>query len=98
MLGSVAGKDDSAGTAPAVAGQAAVATDQASGRLTPLASVSTNGRTPRSFAIDPAGRRLYAANQDSHTIVHFDLDSQTGQLMPNGDVTEVGAPVCILFS
>ena len=74
------------------------AIDQVSGRLTSLGFTSTNGQTPRNFAIDPAGRRLYTANQDSHTIVHFYLDPQTGYLTPNGDVTEVGAPVCLLFS
>jgi 6-phosphogluconolactonase len=72
--------------------------DQASGRLTPIDHVSTGGRTPRHFAIDPTGKRLYAANQDSDTIVHFDIDGRTGQLRPTGDVTEVGAPVCLLFS
>jgi 6-phosphogluconolactonase (cycloisomerase 2 family) len=30
--------------------------------------------------------------------VQFDLDQHTGELHPTGDVTEVGAPVCILFS
>lgn len=68
------------------------------GTLTPVQNVETGGRTPRNFAIDPSGRRLYAANQESDTIVHFDIDSATGRLTPNGDVTAVGAPVCVLFS
>ena len=32
------------------------------------------------------------------TIVQFDVDPRSGRLTPTGDVTEVGAPVCILFS
>jgi 6-phosphogluconolactonase len=77
---------------------ACFAIDPSSGRITSIGHVSTGGRTPRNFNIDPTGRRLYAANQDGDTIVQFDLNPQTGQLTPTGEVTEVGAPVCILFS
>jgi 6-phosphogluconolactonase len=72
--------------------------EASSGRLSALGATLTGGRTPRNFVIDPSGQRLYAANQDSDTIVHFSVDQQTGQLQPNGDVTQVGAPVCILFN
>jgi 6-phosphogluconolactonase len=71
--------------------------DQASGRLNAVGYTPTQGRTPRNIAIDPSGTFLYAANQNSDTIVQFRIDHQTGQLAPTGDVTEVGAPVCILF-
>jgi len=74
------------------------AIDQPTGRLTALGHESTRGRTPRNFNIDPTGSYLYAANQDSDTIVLFRIDPQTGRLTATGDVTEVGAPVCILFS
>jgi 6-phosphogluconolactonase len=74
------------------------AIDQATGRLTAAGHVSTQGQTPRNLAIDPSGTFLYAANQNSGTIVHFRIDPQSGQLAPTGDVTEVGGPVCILFS
>jgi len=71
--------------------------DQATGRLTGAGHAPTQGRTPRNIAIDPTGTFLYAANQESDTIVHFRIDHERGQLMPTGDVTSVGAPVCILF-
>jgi 6-phosphogluconolactonase len=74
------------------------AIDQSSGRLTAVGHTPSGGRTPRNFAIDPAGRFLYAANQDSDSIVHFRIDDQTGRLVPTGEVTEVPAPVCVLFS
>ena len=32
---------------------------------------STGGKTPRNFGIDPTGRYLLAANQDSDSIVVF---------------------------
>ncbi len=76
---------------------AVFAIDQATGRLTAAGHQPSGGQTPRNFAIDPSGTFLYAANQNSDTIVHFRLDRETGQLSPTGDVTEVGAPVCILF-
>lgn len=77
---------------------ASFAIDQNTGRITAVGHTSTMGRTPRNFAIDPGGARLYAGNQESDTIVHFDLNPNTGALTHNGDVTNVGAPVCILFS
>lgn len=74
------------------------AIDPNTGRLTAVGHQSTHGRTPRNFAIDPTGRFLYAANQDSDTIVHFRIDHENGWLIPTGAVTEVGAPVCMLFA
>lgn len=71
--------------------------DQATGRLTAAGHTPTQGRIPRNIAIDPTGTFLYAANQESDTIVHFRIDHEQGQLTPTGDVTPVGAPVCILF-
>jgi 6-phosphogluconolactonase len=76
---------------------ATFAINQATGTLTSLGNTPTQGKTPRNFAIDPTGEFLYAANQGSDTIVHFRIDHVTSQLVPTGDVTPVGAPVCILF-
>jgi 6-phosphogluconolactonase len=59
--------------------------------------VPTQGRTPRNFKIDPTGRYLFAANQDSNSIVIFKIDPLTGRLAPTGQVLEVHAPVCIQF-
>ena len=76
---------------------AVFAIDQDSGRLTSAGHVATQGRTPRHFALDGAGTRMYVANQDSDSIVQFRIDQQSGQPLPTGDVTRVGAPVCVLF-
>jgi 6-phosphogluconolactonase len=57
----------------------------------------TMGKTPRNFAIDPTGKFLLAANQESNNIVVFRIDSTTGALSPTGDTVEVPAPVCIVF-
>jgi len=70
------------------------AIDSATGRLTALGNVPSGGKTPRNFTI--LGERLYAGNQGSDTIVQFQI-APDGRLERTGDVTEVGAPVCIVF-
>ena len=74
------------------------AVDQHSGRLSPVGWVSSQGQGPRFFAIDPSGTRLYAANENSDTIVAFQVDAQTGALTPTGQVISTGSPACIVFS
>jgi 6-phosphogluconolactonase len=44
--------------------------------------VKTGGATPRDFALDPTGTLLYAANQDSGTVVPFRFDPSSGLLAP----------------
>jgi 6-phosphogluconolactonase len=59
--------------------------------------VSTGGKTPRNFNVDPTGQWVLAANQGSNSVVVFQVDQATGQLTPNGQTQTVGAPVCIRF-
>jgi len=51
---------------------------------------------PRFFALDPSGASLYAANEDSDTIVRFAVDAASGALVATGQVT--GSPLCIVFA
>ena len=53
--------------------------DAASGQLKTLASVPTE-KTPRGFAIDPSGRYLIAAGQESHSVSVYAIDANTGAL------------------
>ena len=71
--------------------------DEETGRLTAVGHRSTEGWTPRNFAIDPSGEFLLAANQDSDTIVSFRIDEEWGVLTPTGDVLEIPMPVCLRF-
>jgi 6-phosphogluconolactonase len=73
------------------------AIDRAKGTLKEMGRVSTKGKTPRNFAIDPTGEFLLAANMESNNIVVFRIDAETGALTPTGQVEEVSAPVCITF-
>jgi 6-phosphogluconolactonase len=71
--------------------------DRAKGTLKLIGEFPTMGKTPRNFTIDPTGRFLLAANQESGNIMVFRIDAATGRLTPTGEVVEVPAPVCIAF-
>ncbi len=75
---------------------ACFAVDGKTGRLTPLGHCSTQGKTPRNFAIDPTGRFVLAANQATGDIAVLRIEPN-GTLEPTGHRIEVGAPVCIVF-
>ena len=74
------------------------AVDADQGTLRQVGHQSTQGKTPRNFAIDPTGRYLLAANQASDTIVVFRVDAKTGQLHPTGHSVSVPSPVCVLMT
>ena len=65
--------------------------------LTPVGWEPTQGKTPRFFALDPSGTSLYAANQDSDTIVAFRVDPATGKLAPTGQIVKTGSPSSIVL-
>jgi 6-phosphogluconolactonase len=67
------------------------------GRLSYVGHEPTQGKTPRSFGIDPTGRFLLAANQDSDSVVTFRIDVDSGKLQPAGHGTQVPTPVCVKF-
>ncbi|MGO4758308.1 lactonase family protein, partial [Streptomyces sp. 2MCAF27] len=67
------------------------------GLLRPVGWTSTEGIRPRFFCLSPDGRKLYAANERSHTIVTYDVDAVSGGLRPTGRVVHTGSPVCVLF-
>jgi 6-phosphogluconolactonase len=76
---------------------AGFAVDESAGRLTLVGHTSTLGRTPRSFVIDPNGRFLLVANQDSGSLVVFEINIQTGDLSYLSKVN-VPAPTCLMFA
>ena len=72
--------------------------DPVEGTLTPVEYASTQGKTPRNFALDPTGSYLIAANQESNTLVGFRLDTKTGHLTPTGQKLDIQAPACVVFA
>jgi 6-phosphogluconolactonase len=68
------------------------------GTLSLLEHVSTQGETPRNFALAPDGRFLLAANQDSNSVVTYSIDQETGRLTPLAARTlEIAHPACLKF-
>lgn len=68
--------------------------DQSTGNVTAVGHESTQGNTPRNFAITPDGKFLLAENQDSDSIVSFKREDD-GTLTPTGSILNVPAPVCM---
>lgn len=71
------------------------AIDEATGAVERKANFSTQGETPRCFAIAPGGRYLLAANQGTNNVVVFEVDEPTGELSATGRTLTVGMPVCV---
>ena len=68
------------------------------GALTLVGHVSTQGRKPRGFSLDPTGAWLLAANQGSDTILAFRRDQATGMLTPTGEAVPSPTPAVIVFA
>jgi 6-phosphogluconolactonase len=71
--------------------------DADNGTLSPIEYIPTEGKTPRSFTIDPTGTLLFIANQGSNNIAVFRIDQKTGHLTPTGQVFDEASPVCLKF-
>lgn len=69
--------------------------DPASGRLSLVQFVSSEGGHPRHFTITPDGEHLLAANRDSNNLALFRIDRDSGKLTFTGHTTEVSKPVCV---
>ena len=69
--------------------------DPQNGTLMPVGHQSSLGVKPRDFCIDPTGKFLVVANQDSDNLVTFKRDLEAGTLTPTGNPVEVGSPVCV---
>ena len=74
---------------------AVFAVDPEKGTLKTIGYQSVLGKEPRNFMLDPTGRFLLVANQDSDAIVVFKIDKETGLLEPTGQRLEVPSPTCL---
>ena len=68
-----------------------------SGALTLEQTIATGGAWPRNFTLDPTGRWLLVANQNSSSIVVLARDSRTGRLSSTSQHLEIPSPVCLRF-
>ena len=76
---------------------AAFAIDTNSGELTFLHTISTQGKTPRNFAVVPGNNLLVAGNQDSHSLISFRIDQESGRLSSTGMNAATPSPVLFHF-
>jgi 6-phosphogluconolactonase len=67
------------------------------GKLSSLGFQTTMGNTPRNFCIDPSGKWLLVANQESDNVVIFKRSLENGMLEFSGTTIEIPNPVCLKF-
>ncbi|EMR01990.1 lactonase family protein [Cesiribacter andamanensis] len=73
------------------------AINAADGSLSLVGRQPSGGKTPRNFVIDPSGRWLLVAHQDSDSIVVFARDAESGKLRATDTKIEVSKPVYLLL-
>jgi 6-phosphogluconolactonase len=75
----------------------AYAVDARTGELSLRQRVSTGGRTPRFFDIDPSGQWLVVANQESGSLRVFAVDGDSGELRSAGHDVKLDRPMGVVF-
>ncbi|MEU9860116.1 lactonase family protein [Streptomyces sp. NPDC047971] len=75
---------------------AVLALDETGEKAALVASVPCGGHWPRDLALDPSGRRLYAANERSGDVTRFDIDAESG-IPHRAGAIEAPAATCVVF-
>ncbi|MCM2372008.1 lactonase family protein [Aporhodopirellula aestuarii] len=68
-----------------------------SGQLSLTEVEPIRGGWPRNFGMDPTGRWLIVAGQESNTATVFSIDQESGELMFVRETQDVPTPICVLF-
>ena len=68
------------------------------GKIEQVEQISTLGKGPRDFAIDPTGNYLLVGHQYTNDIVIFKRDQTTGKLEDTGKRIELCSPVGLVFT
>ncbi|MGW4034497.1 lactonase family protein [Streptomyces sp. NPDC004838] len=76
---------------------AVLALDETRERAELVTTVPCGGHWPRDLALDPTGRRLYAANERSGDVTWFDIDPETGVPRWAGSL-DAPAASCVVFA
>lgn len=71
--------------------------DEKTGTLTVLQNIPCGGKIPRHFTIDPSGKWLLCAHQNSNTISVLALDPDSGKLSPASHTVSSPSPICLIF-
>ncbi|MBT2442614.1 lactonase family protein [Streptomyces sp. ISL-36] len=75
---------------------AVLALDESGEKAELVTTVPCGGRWPRDLALDPSGRRLYAANERSGDVTWLDVDAESGVPRRTGSI-DVPAASCVVF-
>ncbi|MBB5317036.1 lactonase family protein [Tunturibacter empetritectus] len=67
------------------------------GKLTVVDRIPCGGKVPRHLTLDPSGRWLLIANQESDTISVLARDGKTGKLTDSGKSFPLSRPQCLVF-
>ena len=70
---------------------------QEDGRVRLIQSVETLGQTPRFITLSPDERFLFALNEDSDSVVRFEVGGASGELSRPTNILKAGSPVCFIF-
>ena len=76
---------------------AVFAINSTTGRLSLIQSQTSQGKTPRFFALSPCNRWMYVLNEDSDTILTMKVNFMDGTLSPTEYKAPCGSPVCLVF-
>jgi 6-phosphogluconolactonase len=68
------------------------------GELTFVERRPSGGKGPRNFVIDPTGKFLIVAHQNSDNITVYKIDENTGKIINAVIRIEIGNPVCLKFA
>lgn len=71
---------------------------ESDGRLELVQVAPAGGASPRSFSLDPSGRFMVVAAQNSNLLAVLQVSPDTGLLTPTAQTLEVPRPVCVLFA
>ncbi len=71
--------------------------NQSKGTLKFVETVSTEGKYPRNFNLDPTGAWMLVGNQNTNNVVVYKVDAKTGRMTPTGQQVQAPSPICIRF-
>lgn len=71
--------------------------DPHSGTLKAIGYQSVEGKNPRNITIDPTGKYMLVANQNSQDIVVFEINIKSGLLQKVTQKLALPKPVCLIF-
>lgn len=67
------------------------------GKLAYVAHQGQDVNVPRNFGVDPTGKYVLVGSQESDRVVVFQVDLESGKLLPTGNSVAVPIPVCVKF-